>query len=200
MLKMGKFSTILADPPWQYRNFADKAHGAAISNYDTMTLADICAIPVEQWAEKDAVLALWGTWPKLPDAMTCIAAWGFDYVTAAPWIKTTPKSSDIYTGIGFWFQSCSEILLIGKRGKPKTERFPILGLLEGEPRQFYAPATRKHSRKPPGVHEWLEIRAPGPFLEMFATEGRPRWASAGLSLGQRFSERGCEMVAPVAHR
>jgi N6-adenosine-specific RNA methylase IME4 len=194
------YATILADPPWQYRNFADKAHGAAISNYDTMPLADICAIPVEEWAARDAVLALWGTWPKLPDALAVMGAWGFDYVTGAPWVKTTPAKSEIYTGIGFWFQSTSEILFIGKRGKPDTTRFPILGLLHEEPRQFYAPATRKHSRKPMGVHEWLEVRAPGPRAELFATQEQPGWDCYGLSLGWRLSAEGRERVEPVGHK
>jgi N6-adenosine-specific RNA methylase IME4 len=181
----------LADPPWHYRNFTDAVHGAASSAYATMDTRSIAEIPAAMWAEDDAVLALWGTWPLLPDALAVMAAWGFAFVTGCPWVKTSPSSGEIRTGIGFWWQSASELLLIGRRGRPTISRFPILAYLEGEPRAFYAPRGREHSRKPPGVHEWLERKAPGPRLELFATQAREGWTCWGDSLGQTLSPHGC---------
>lgn len=192
----------IADPPWSYQNWTDKKAGAAAASYETIGTPDICALApaVDQVVGPDAILALWGTWPKLPDALHVMAAWGFDYVTACPWVKYTP-GRDIYTGIGFWFQSCSEVLLIGRRGNVPGSRIPLLGLLSGEDRQFYAPATRKHSRKPYGVHEWLEDKFPGePKVELFATEVRPGWTCVGRALGLDMTPNGIVCVEPTPNK
>jgi N6-adenosine-specific RNA methylase IME4 len=197
---VSKFSTIIADPNWCYQNFADTAHGAAIASYETASTEDICAIPVGDFAARDAILLLWATWPKLEDAQRVIKAWGFSYVTGCPWVKTLPKAGDIYTGIGFWFQSASEMLLVCRRGNPKRKKFPILGFLEGEPRQFYAPKSRAHSQKPVEIHKWAEATCPGPYLELWATRETPGWTCYGLSLGTRLTPNGVENVTPVAHK
>lgn len=105
---MSTYRVILADPPWRYHNWSDAAHGAASSAMETMATPDICAIPVSRWAHPDGcILAMWATWPKLEDAFSVISAWGFDYVTGWPWVKTVPAAGEIRRGIGFWAQSCS---------------------------------------------------------------------------------------------
>ncbi len=73
---------------------------------------------------------LWGTWPKLPDALEVMRAWGFEYVTGFPWVKVTPDAGTIYTGIGFWTQSASEFIFIGRRGKglDRDGGAPVVGL------------------------------------------------------------------------
>ena len=184
MTALDPFGVVVADPPWQYRNYTDSAHGAAASAYDTMDLAALSVIPVPSWAAPDSVLALWGTWPKLDEAVALLRAWGFAYVTGIPWVKTSPASRSIYCGVGFWTQSASEILLFGTRGNPKTRDVsPVRGFLIGDDRQFYAPRNRKHSRKPLDVHTWLEAKFPGPYLELFATKRHPGWTCWGRSLG-----------------
>lgn len=193
---------IYADPPWRYQNFSEKKHGAAASNYTTMSTEDICALPVGRYATDDAFLVMWGTWPKLPDGILVMESWGFEYVTACPWIKTLPDKGDIYTGIGFWFQSCSEVLMIGKRRKTKADRLPTFGLLTGERESpvFYAPKSRKHSVKPVEIHQWIEAKSPGPYLEVFATRERPGWTCWGLALGHLLTPDGLVPVEPVAHK
>lgn len=191
MTAPGPFTVLAADPPWKYQNFADSAHGAAISHYDTMDFEALKAIPVLSWAAPDSVLAMWGTWPKLDEGVDLLRAWGFTYVTGIPWVKTSPASRDIYCGIGFWTQSASEVVLIGRRGELRQyDSAPVRGLLVGEERQFYAPRNAKHSRKPAGLQDWLEVRFPGPYLELFATKRRPRWTCWGRSLGQELSAAG----------
>lgn len=199
-MSASKFSTIIADPNWSYANFTKTAHGAAVSSYETASTEDIAAIPVADFAARDAILLLWVTWPKVMDAVKVIDAWGFEYVTGCPWVKTRPKSGDIYTGIGFWFQSASEQLWVCRKGKPKRKKFPILGLLEGDPKQFYAPASRAHSQKPVEIHKWAEAVCPGPYLELWATRETPGWTCYGLSLGTRLTPEGVVKVAPVQHK
>lgn len=54
------FSTILADPPWQFQNRTRKVapEHKRLSRYGTMTLDDICALPVADIAANPAHLYL----------------------------------------------------------------------------------------------------------------------------------------------
>jgi N6-adenosine-specific RNA methylase IME4 len=196
----GTFRVIYADPPWSYANWSDKAHGSAKSNYAVMTPDDIYNLgpAVSSWAAEDCVLLLWATWPKLLEAFETIHQWGFTYKTACPWVKTHPPSEKIKTGIGFWWQGASEILLVATRGNPKPERLPIIALLSGDERQFYAPPGGKHSVKPT-IHQWISEKCHGPYMELFATKQTLGWFCAGLSLGLRITPYGLIRCAPVEH-
>jgi N6-adenosine-specific RNA methylase IME4 len=196
----GSAQVILADPPWKYGNFRKSVNGAAVAHYGTMSVEDICAIPVAKWCAPDAFLVLWGTWPQVPEALRVMEAWGFEHITGFPWIKTSPSSQEIYTGIGFWFQSASEYVLIGRRGNarrlPNTEKVYYRGLLVGEESQFYAPRT-KHSQKPVEIHEWAEKVLPGgPRLELFARRECPGWLTWGLELGVLLTPEGIKRPTP----
>ena len=61
-----KYEIIYADPPWQYRDRG--TNGAAEHHYQTMSFADLAALPVRNIAAKDSVLFLWATYPQLPAA------------------------------------------------------------------------------------------------------------------------------------
>lgn len=184
-----KFKVILTDPAWSYSNYKASANGSP--QYKTMAYEDIKSIPVQRWADDNCLLIMWATWPLLPLGINLVKDWGFDYITGIPWVKTLPKAEDISTGIGFWSQSCSEALLLGRRGEvspPKVTKH--LGLLEGEPRTFYAPVSRRHSRKPEEIHQWIESNFQGPYLELFATQPRKDWTCWGLDLGQELTSKG----------
>lgn len=47
-----KYAVIYADPPWSYRQHGTgpKSRGNAAQHYHTMTVEDICALPVRQLA------------------------------------------------------------------------------------------------------------------------------------------------------
>lgn len=197
-----KARVILADPAWDYRNFSDSMHGAAAASYDVMTTADICALPVRSWADDHAALFMWGTWPKLPDALQVMEAWGFEFTTGFPWVKTVPDSRAIYRGIGFWTMATSEYMLIGKRGEPKRKGgSPVMGLAvdgDGE-RILYAPRT-EHSRKPEAVHEWIERIFPTETaetrLELFARRKRAGWTTWGRDTGFNLTPQGALSYTP----
>ena len=57
----GGFQTVLADPPWRFTNRTGKVapEHRRLDRYSTMTLADICALPVETVVAEDAHLYLW---------------------------------------------------------------------------------------------------------------------------------------------
>lgn len=172
----GRYGVILADPPWSYERQC--VQGAAAKEYATMPLADICALPVGDSAARDAVLLLWATWPLLPDAFAVIDAWGFRYLTGMPWVKIVgmPRLTlwgDLELrpqyGVGYWVRTCSELLLIARRGNVSPPDGGALGLLS---------ENFGHSRKPDNIYDYAE-RLPGPYLELFARRPRAGWDAYG---------------------
>ena len=164
----GKFSVVYADPPWRYENQTGPQKNSAIElKYPTMTLPDICALPVPDICEDDAVLFLWATNPMLAKAVVVMAAWGFEYKTSAVWVKPS-------IGPGYWVRQQHEPLLIGRRGKmrhpePAVRRSSV-----------FEAARREHSRKPGCVAEYIEAAYPYERkIELFARERRKGWSSWG---------------------
>lgn len=76
---MKKYTTILCDPPWQYRN--KKTGGSMLSGsaqkYDTLSIDELCALNINKIAAKDCVLFLWVTCPMNPEAFRLISEWGY---------------------------------------------------------------------------------------------------------------------------
>ena len=96
-----KYSVVYADPPWRYS--AKKVQGAAEQHYPTMSIDELCALPVADLAAPDSALFLWATFPQLPEALRLIHAWGFVYKTVAfVWLKQNRKSEGWFYGLGFW--------------------------------------------------------------------------------------------------
>ncbi len=173
---MGQYRTIIADPPWQYRNGG--CQGGVNEQYPTMENEAICRLPVSQLAAPDAVLLLWATWPKLTDALQVMAAWGFDYLTGLPWVKIAGAPAMDFGGewrirpqygVGFWVRGCTEPILIGRRGNVSPPDDGWVGLLS---------ENALHSRKPDNLYEYAESM-PGPYLEMFARRPRAGWDAYG---------------------
>src|ERR1700740_493064 len=103
------YGLIYADPPWTFSTYSRKGKGrSAEAYYDCMTLADIKALPVAEWAASDCVLLVWTSDPLLEKACEVIRAWGFTYKTVvfywAKLRKAEPFYSDesFFTGLGFW--------------------------------------------------------------------------------------------------
>lgn len=206
--------SILVDCPWRYQNYGAKKHGAARGHYPGMKFEALLEIPVARWAAEGAVLFQWATWPKLDEAMSLVELWGFGHVSAVPWVKTCPSSGEIRCGIGTWAQATSELLIIARRGKVKRLADPpkMRGLLVGSREVdddagelwraldrglvFYAPRG-VHSKKPVGVHEYIERTVPGPRLELFGREERPGWTVWGLELGVKLGPWGAKRARAV---
>ena len=93
-----QYGIIYADPPWHY----DRKHGSGVAenHYPTMSIEEICALPVSELAAKDSALFLWATFPQLNEAFRVIDAWGFKYKTLAfLWLKQNRKADS-------WFYQC----------------------------------------------------------------------------------------------
>jgi N6-adenosine-specific RNA methylase IME4 len=161
-----KYPVILADPPWKFEAY-DAESGmerAAETHYPTLTIDEICALPVADLATTDAVLFLWCTSPHLPDALRVVESWGFSYRANIVWVKQGPP------GLGYWVRNQHEILLIAARG---NMRAPLES--DRPPSVIHAP-RREHSRKPDEAYEAIErMYRDLPKTELFARRERPGW-------------------------
>ena len=62
-MTIGKYPIIYADPPWRY---AQKGlQGAAEHHYPTMSINELCALPVAELAAPDSALFMWYKLPRL---------------------------------------------------------------------------------------------------------------------------------------
>jgi N6-adenosine-specific RNA methylase IME4 len=171
-----RFSTILADPPWQFQNRTGKVapEHKRLNRYGTMQLKDICALPVSKVCEDTAHLYLWVPNALLPEGLEVMSAWGFTYKANLIWHKIRKDGGPDGRGVGFYFRNTTEIILFGTRGKNART------LAQGR-RQVNIIKTmkREHSRKPDEQYELIEACSPGPFLELFARGPRNGWATWG---------------------
>jgi len=164
-----KYSIIYADPPWRY---SDKGSaGAAENHYSTMSIKDICALPVADITADDCVLFLWTTYPMLQEAMTLIAAWGFKYKSIGfQWLKLNRGGKGYFFGLGRWTRGNTEPCLIAIKGKPcrYVQSQSISQIIEHP--------VMRHSAKPPLAREKIiELMGDIPRIELFAREGAAGW-------------------------
>lgn len=177
---MSKYSIIYADPPWNYSRSQFEATGnnhakqtgitkGAKDYYSLMSDEDICNLSVKEISEKDSLLFMWATAPKLPLAIKVGGRWGFKYITVAfVWHKKRVNP-------GNYTMSVCEYVLVFKRGKIPTPR----GKRNIE--QFYLEMRTDHSRKPAEFRSRIESMFPTQNkIELFArqkTEGWDIWGN-----------------------
>jgi len=83
-----KYDVVLLDPPWPYYGSQTKM-GAAGNHYSLMTQDDINDLPVPDIIHGNSIVFVWGTWPKLLNAIEAIDCWGLYYRGCAfNWFKT----------------------------------------------------------------------------------------------------------------
>jgi N6-adenosine-specific RNA methylase IME4 len=180
-----RYSTVLADPPWQFQNRTGKVapEHRRLSRYQTLTLDEIMALPVLSVLHEVAHLYLWVPNALLPDGIETLRAWGFHYKSNIVWHKVRKDGGPDGRGVGFYFRNTTELILFGVRGKNARTLAP------GR-RQVNILKTRKreHSRKPDELYPLIEGCSPGPFLELFARGSRPGWTTWGNEAEQYFPD------------
>lgn len=173
---MKKYKTIVADPPWQYGIWgkgSDKMYAKGYTDhtsrprplpYESMTVENIKALPVNKLADDNCELYLWTTQKYLPDAFEVLRAWGFKYCQTLTWCKT-PKG----TGQGGVYCPTTEFLILGRKGKmPKVVRKDTTWFHTKRP-------NNQHSKKPEFFQDLIETVSNAPRLEMFARREREGW-------------------------
>lgn len=171
-----RFSTIMADPPWQFVNRTGKVapEHRRLNRYGTMTLPEIMALPVAEAAAPTAHLYLWVPNALLPEGLEVMKAWGFNYKSNIIWHKIRKDGGSDGRGVGFYFRNVTEIILFGVRGKNARTLDPGRTQVN-----YLATRKREHSRKPDEQYPLIESCSPGPYLEMFGRGVRKGWSTWG---------------------
>lgn len=183
------YRTVVADPPWEYDEGFVTLRGkgtregrregrdvlerhSEVLPYPSLSVSEICNLPVSALAAKDAHLFLWTTNKWLPEAFSVVEAWGFHYRQLIVWLKE--RHSPFVRSIA---PNNCEYLLVCRRGNLHWQGSLKCNLIEigGSPRA----AWRAHSRKPEAFLDLIEQVSPGPYLEMFARRNRFGWDTWG---------------------
>ena len=171
----GPYSTIIADPPWQFQNRTGKMapEHKRLLRYPTMELSEIVDLPVARLAAAQSHLYLWVPNALLREGLQVMDAWGFTYKANVVWFKVRKDGGPDGRGVGFYFRNVTELVLFGVRGSMRT--------LKPGRTQVNLLSTRKreHSRKPDEIYDIVEACSPGPYLELFARFARKGWDQWG---------------------
>lgn len=165
-LPKGKYSIIYADPPWQYYEGGYKNQS---QHYETLTVDKLSELSIENLAADDCILFLWVTFPILPEAISLMQQWGFEYSTVGfVWVKSKKDKTGFFFGLGNWTRANAELCLIGTKGSIVRQDASISQII-------YEP-IQEHSKKPDIVKDKI-IKLVGdlPRIELFARQKTKGW-------------------------
>lgn len=166
----GKYKVFYADPPWHYGNSGLDDYGHAERHYPTMTIDELCQMPIKEKAEDNAVLFLWVTSPLLEECFPVIKAWGFKYKTSFVWDK-------VKHNMGHYNSVRHEFLLIATKGSCTPETVKLFDSVQEIER------TGTHSEKPEEFRNIINILySHGKKIELFARTKVEGWDTWGNQL------------------
>jgi len=189
-----RYNIIYADPPWSYskgvyqkfRPINNGKERLITDFYDTMSFAELAAVPISNISEKDCALFMWFTYSHLEQALKLTKEWGFKYKTVAfVWLKLSCNGK-LLSNIGSWTMGNTEAVLFATKGN----------LLKHKKRngikQIVMPNTElrkrggnRHSQKPDEVYERIEqLFGDIPKIELFARQKRMGWDAWGNQVPQ----------------
>ena len=169
-----KYNIIYADPAWSYTG--NMMNSSVTDHYKTMSLEDICNLSVENIADKNCILFMWVTLPKLNQFMEVINSWGFEYKTTAfVWVKKNKISNSFFMGLGRWTRANPEICILATKGKITRKSNKV--------RQLQIFPIEQHSKKPDKFRDLIiELCGNLPRIELFARQKVDGWDYWGNEL------------------
>jgi len=169
-LKDKKYRIIYADPPWKYNDKLIEEYGGAEKHYNTLSIAELCDLPIMELTEENAVLFLWVTSPLLQDSFRIIESWGFKYKTSFVWDK-------VKHNMGHYNSVRHEFLLVCTKGSCTPDNIKLYDSVQTIER------TSKHSEKPEEFRNIIDdIYRVGNRIELFARVKKDKWDSYGNEL------------------
>ena len=179
-----RFGTILADPPWQFQNRTGKVapEHKRLNRYGTMSLDEICELPVRHIAADPSHLYLWVPNALLPEGLKVMEEWGFRYVSNIVWHKIRKDGGSDGRGVGFYFRKVTEILLFGIKGKNARTLSPGRSQVN-----MIQTRKREHSRKPDEQYKIIEECSWGPRIELFSRGRRKGWTVLGNQADETYT-------------
>lgn len=192
------FDVLYVDPPWEYRHNQgyDPARGGL--PYKPINLKELKNLNLSSLCSPDAAIYCWATNPQLPEAIEFITSNGFSYSTVGfVWVKLNPTASveevpvkgkkmpnvlvngGFRSGMGYYTNSQTELVLIGRRGRRLRKARDI--------KQLVLAPVSDHSSKPEEVRRRIDqlVGKDKKKLELFARVGYKRsdlwenWVFAG---------------------
>jgi len=168
-LPTGKYRIIYADPPWSYGNDRTFYGGDQISHYPSMTIEELCIMPIINIAEDNSVLFIWVTSPILEECFEVIRAWGFEYKSSFVWDK-------IKHNMGHYNSVRHELLLICTRGSCLPDSSKLIDSVVSIERT-------DHSEKPEEFRNIIDNSYTyGNRIELFARKKTEGWEVFGNEL------------------
>lgn len=175
---MGEYRTIVADPPWQIDRKI-RPNGRRTPRleapYTFMSIEQIKALPVGEWAAEDCALFLWSTRRHFREGIAAAVAraWGFEPCCEVIWGLRS-------TGLGPpALANDHEPVLVARRGSPEWTAQRPMGVHFWRQPYYPAGGGKIHSAKPDAFLDHVEQWSPGPYLELFARRDRLGWDSWG---------------------
>lgn len=160
-----KYDVIYADPPWTYKDSFSGLSKMGAVPYPTMTLDEICNLPISKISKDNCLLFMWVTMPMLKEGLKVIEAWGFNYRTCGfCWVKQNPKNGGIYSGLGHWTNGNAELCLLAKKGSPKRVSKSV--------KQIVLSPRKRHSEKPKEVRNRIQELCGGGNILNFLRENK----------------------------
>lgn len=175
-----RYHTIVADPPWVLKFGAARTppktggwteakwQRAKVANlpYQTMTIAEIAALPISDLAESSAHLYVWTVNRYISETYDLVRGWGFRPAQLLTWCK-----APMGEGLGGAFVPTTEHVLFARRG--------VLANTARIDSTWWLWKRGEHSAKPDAFLDLVEQVSPGPRLEMFARRQRLGWDTWG---------------------
>ena len=147
---MGKFKTVVVDPPWDIATPSFTAHEFAPKLvYPTMTVSEIGALPINSVLDDDSFVFCWTTSRFLQDAFEIMEDWQVRYSFLMTWVK----GGGVQTPVTPCFNS--EWIVVGRKGNPQWLDTKAFNTANYWPRGG-------HSEKPEGFYDLLRRVTPGP--------------------------------------
>ena len=166
-----KYKVIYADPPWNYNDKCEEGaiqSGGCETHYSSMTIEELCDLPIKDMALDDSVLFMWVTSPLLEECFPIIKAWGFQYKAAFIWDK-------VKHNMGHYNSVRHELLLICTRGACVPIKPKLVDSVVSIER------TAKHSEKPDEFRKIIgKLYPKGKRIELFARTAANGWERWGL--------------------
>ena len=166
-----KYDVIYADPPWRFQQPSVASTKAPERYYSTMSGEEIKALPVQNIAEKDAILFMWAVATLTELAYEVMRSWGFIPEGQIIWEKISSNGKP-RVGLGGKVRYSHEILVIGHRGNPQKAKFQTPSVITAR--------ITKHSEKPEVFWDVIEKMFPAAKrIELFARRPGIGWTSVG---------------------
>jgi len=178
-LKMKKYKTIIADPPWKYKGrgpasakeHRPNSYGAAPSSeerYGAMSMEELKQLPVKNMIEDKAHLYLWVTNAFIERGWQLCKDWGFEPKTVVTWGKLRKADGQPSMKTGYYFRGATEHFIFATKGNLRLKDKAV------EPTLFLSERL-PHSVKPEWFYDLVDKCSFADKLELFSRREQNGW-------------------------